>query len=124
MSANHARSWEHSYTNQAPVKEKQVAVKVHKQSWITKGEKMLYSVVGASLIIAGIYTVSFSSSTDTLNRELQALENQVQTQQVTNEGLLFEMKELSRPERITKIAKENGLKIQDAKVKKAHAYNN
>ncbi len=124
MSANHARNWEQQYTTQTPVKEKQVTVKVHKQSWITKGEKVLYSVVGACLISAGIYTVSFSSSTDTLNRELQTLETEVQKQQVTNEGLLFEVKELSRPERITKIAKDNGLKIQDAEVKKAHAYNN
>lgn len=126
MSANHARNWEQSYTTttQAPVKEEQVTVKVRKQSWITKGEKVLYSVIGASLIFAGVFTVSFSSSTDTLNRELQALENTVQKQQVTNEGLLFEMKELSRPERITKIAKDNGLKIQDAEVKQAHAYNN
>lgn len=123
MSADHARNWQENYTTQQ-VKEKQVAVKVHKQSWITKGEKMLYSIFGVCLLSASIYTVSFASSTDKINRELQSLENKVQTQQVTNEGLLFEMKELNRPERITKIAKENGLKIQDAEVKKAHAYNN
>ncbi len=123
MSANHARDWQQSYTQQ-PAKEKQVVVKVRKKSWITKGEKVLYSIVGACLISAGIYTVSFASATDTLNRELQTLESQVQAQKVTNEGLIFEIKELSRPERITKIAKDNGLKIQDAEVKKAHAYNN
>ncbi|HLR66054.1 cell division protein FtsL [Virgibacillus alimentarius] len=123
MNANHARNWQQTYTTQSP-KEKQVTVKVRKKSWITKGEKVLYSVVGACLICAGIYTVSYSASTDKLNRELQNLENKVQSQQVTNEGLLYEMKELSRPERITKIAKENGLKIQDANVKKASAYNN
>lgn len=123
MSADHARNWQETYATQQ-TQEQQVTVKVRKQSWITKGEKVLYSIFGVCLISASIYIVSFSSSTDKINRELQALENQAQTQQVTNEGLLSEVKELSRPERITKIAKENGLKIQDAEVKKAHAYNN
>ncbi|MFD1038084.1 cell division protein FtsL [Virgibacillus byunsanensis] len=124
MIANQARSWEQSYTSQAPKKEKKVAVKVHKQGWITKGEKLLYTVVGMGLIIAAIFITSFSSSTDTLNRNIQSLEQTVQHQQVKNEGLLFEMKELSRPERITRIAKENGLTIQNAEVKQASAFNN
>lgn len=123
MGANHARNWQHGYSTQTPIKEKKVAVKVHKQSWITKGEKALYSVVGVFLILASIVIVTYSSSTDTLNRELQSLEQKVQIQQVENEGLLFKKKELSTPERITTIAKENGLKIQDAEVKQAHVFN-
>ncbi|ASN05856.1 cell division protein FtsL [Virgibacillus necropolis] len=117
MSASQARNWEQTQTTASPKKDKQVVVKVRKQSWITKGEKVLYSIVGTCLITASMYMVSFASSTDTVNRELQALENKVQTQQVQNEGLLFEKKELSRPERIVKIAKENGLQIQDAEIK-------
>lgn len=124
MSASHARSWEQTYTSHAPQEDKQISVKVHKKGWITKGEKVLYSVIGFCLIIACIYIVSFSSSTDTLNRELQSLEQTVQKQQVENEGLVYEKKQLSRPERITRIAKENGLKIQDAEVKQATAFNN
>ncbi|MEN1966976.1 cell division protein FtsL [Lentibacillus sp. N15] len=122
MSASHARKWEQSYQTQAPQK-KQVKV-VRKTSWITKGEKVLYSVASACLIAAGMYMVSFSSSTDSLNRDLQSLESTVQGKQVKNEGLLYEMKELSRPERITSIAKKHGLKIQDAEVKHASALNN
>ncbi|WP_164669100.1 cell division protein FtsL [Virgibacillus doumboii] len=124
MSAIHARNWEQSYTSQAPKREKQVAVKVRKKSWISKGEKVLYTVVGLCLVAACIYVISFASSTDTINRELQSLEQTVQKQEVKNEGLLYEKKQLSRPERITRIAKENGLKIQDAKVKRATAFNN
>ncbi|WP_042223862.1 cell division protein FtsL [Oceanobacillus manasiensis] len=122
MSANHARQWQQPRTQERPDQQK-VAVKVQKQGWITKGEKIIYSAVGAMLVATGIFVVSFSSTTDTLNRDLQRLEQTVQTQQMTNEGLTFEMKELSRPERITKIAKENGLKIQDAQVKQTTAYN-
>lgn len=118
------RSWQQkAYSNQTE-QNKKVKVRVHKSHWITKGEKLLYSIAGACLVCFGIYIVSYSSSTDTLNRDLQQLESQVQNQQIHNEGLTFEVKELSRPERITKIAKENGLKIQDAKVKKASAFNN
>lgn len=124
MSSSQARNWQQTQTTTAPKKDKQVVIKVKKQSWISKGEKVLYSIVGTCLIIAAIYVVSFASSTDTINRELQALENNVQKQQVENKGLLFEKKELSRPERIVKIAKKNGLQIQDAKVKQVSALNN
>ncbi|AVQ98952.1 cell division protein FtsL [Oceanobacillus sp. M65] len=123
MSANHARQWQQPRTQQRPEKQEKVAVKVQRQGWITKGEKVIYSAVGAMLIATGIFVVSFSSSTDALNRDMQRLEKTVQTQQTTNEGLLFEMKELSRPERITKIAEENGLKIQNTQVKQTTAYN-
>ncbi|GGB45113.1 cell division protein FtsL [Virgibacillus dakarensis] len=122
MSANHAHKWEQSYQTNKP-KEKQVRV-VRKTSWITKGEKILYSIIGVCLIAAGIYMVSFSSSTDSLNRDLQSLERTVKQQEVVNEGYRYEKKELSRPERITSIAKKHGLKIQDAEVKQASALNN
>lgn len=123
MNTNHARKWD-QHAAHTEVKEKKVIVKVHKQGWVTKGEKILYALVGSFLILAGFFIVSFSSSTDQINREVQSLEKTVQNQKVENEGLMFEIKELSRPERITKIAKENGLKIEDAEVKQAHAINN
>ncbi|MGM8211842.1 cell division protein FtsL [Virgibacillus sp. W0430] len=124
MNTSQARDWQQGVHATTPQRKKQVTIKVHKQSWITKGEKALYSIVAFCLIIAGAYIVFYSSSTDTLNRELQSLEHSVQNQQLKNEGLLFQVKELSRPERITKTAKENGLKIQDAQVKQANALNN
>ena len=67
--------------------------------------------------------VSYSSTTDTLNREIQSMENSIVDQQVINEGLVFEIKDLSRPERITQIARENGFTIQAAEVKHANAFN-
>ncbi|HLS08728.1 cell division protein FtsL [Lentibacillus sp.] len=123
MNENLARSWKHSYTP-TETSEKQTLIKVRKKSWITKGEKILYSAVGGMLIAASIYVVSFASSTDSLNRKVESLEQTVQQQKVTNEGLTYEKKQLSTPERITRIAKENGLKIQDARVKQATVYHN
>ena len=122
MAAPKTKTWQQSAPSFKPNEQKKVKVQVRKSSWITKGEKLLYSIAGVFLVSAGIYVVSYSSSTDSLNRELQQLESEVQSQQVTNEGLSFEVNELSRPERITKIAKENGLKVQDAKIKQASLF--
>lgn len=121
MAANHARNWEQSYSSYQPQVEKRVVVR--KKGWITKGEKMLYSFVAACLLIAGGFVVSYSSSMDTLNRNIQNLEQSITSQQVVNENLVFEIKDLSRPERITQYAKEHGLMIQAAEIKQANAFN-
>ena len=118
MNTNHAKNSQQEY-QQPKQQQKKIVVRVKKKAWITKGEKVIYAFFGVLLLCIGIYMVSFSSSTDKLNRELQTLEHQVDQQQLQNESLYFEVKELSKPERIKRIAKENGLKIQDAKVKRA-----
>lgn len=117
MNALHARSWQ---TSAAP--EEKSLVKVKKTGWITKGEKLLYSFVALCLIAGCIFMVSYASATDSLNRDLETVETKVQEQEVENEGLQFEKKELERPERIIKIARENGFEIQDAEVKQAQAF--
>lgn len=121
---NNARKWqtEHVHIPQQP--KKKILVKVKKRGWITKGEKVIYSSFAVALIFASLYFVSFASKTDMLNREVLALENQVYNQKLENKTLYFEVSELSKPDRITKIAKEHGLKIQDAKVMQATTENN
>ncbi len=117
MSVNHARNWRQMYPQEIPKPNQQVKVKVRTSGWITKGEKVIYSFICLLFICFGIFIVSYSSSLDQLNREVQTIESKVQEQQIKNEGLTFEKKELSRPERIISIAEKNGLKIQDTKVK-------
>src|SRR5699024_1187121 len=97
-----------------------VHIKVTQSGKITKGERYIYTFFSIILILFTTYIVFYSSQTDTLNREFQSYEETVSNQQFINEGLTFEVKELSRPERITKIAKDKGLKIQDAQVKKVN----
>lgn len=118
---NQARSYQTAPNRNPQQLPKKVSVKVKKQGWITKGEKVIYSLIAVVFIIAGIFMVSLSSSTDAMNRELQSLERTVENQKLTNEQLAFEVKELSRPERITAIAEQHGLKIQNAEVKQAQA---
>lgn len=124
MNTNQAKHWQKNYAErigeQRPIPTKPKP-QVRESSWFhpSKGEKFLY-VLFAMLVLVGAYVItSFSSSTDQINREIQTLESNVNQKIVTNDTLLFEVKELSKPERITKIAKENGLKIQDAQVKRA-----
>lgn len=122
MNTNHARKWEYSRPATTPQK-KQVKVKVRTTGWITKGEKIIYTFVGACLIASSFYIVSYASTNDALNREIQSLEQKIEDQQIQNELLFFEKQELSKPERIIKIARDNGLKI-DTKVKRAQALTN
>lgn len=104
--------------------ERKVTVKVRQSSWITTGEKILYSFFGILLIGICFYLVSFSSTTDSLNREMQTLQRDIEVKQIQNETLTFEIKELSRPERIKAIAEKHGLEIQNTKVKSAYSSHN
>src|SRR5699024_567404 len=99
--------------------QKKIVIRVKQKGRLTKGEKLIYAIFGVLLIGIGLYIVSFSSSTDALNRDLQTLEQRVQKQTIEQERWQFGVRDLTKPGRITEIAKENGLKNQDAKVKRA-----
>jgi len=117
MMQNQARQWQENYVQQ-PERQRKVVVRVKRSGWLTKGEKVIYSLCAVLMIIGTFYIVSFSSSIDSVNREIQTLEENVQQKIVSNNNLTFEVKELSEPGRILEIASENGLKIQDTKVKR------
>lgn len=121
MNAEQIKHIQHQEQEQT---QKQVKVKVQKKRWISRGEKFLYTVASGIVLAASVFMVQFSSTTDALNRDVQKLEQQVKVQKTTNENLQYEVKELSNPDRILKIAKENGLKIQNAKVKQASTIGN
>lgn len=118
MNTNEVRKWQYE-PQRTSEEQRKVVIRVKKKGWLTVGEKVLYSLFASVIIIAGMYVVSFSSKMDSLNRDVQALEANVQEQTLENKSLEFEVRELSKPERIIAIAKEKGLKIQDAKVLQA-----
>lgn len=122
---NQAKHWResHAYPTEQQ-KHKKIVVKVRRRSWLTKGEKILYTFFSALLIIGCLYIVSYSSKLDSMNRDIQTLNQEVHNQQMENETLYFEVSELSSPDRILKIATEKGLKIQDVKVKRVNQINN
>lgn len=122
MSAERARSWQQSSPAQRPQQQpkRQVKVKVHKKTWITPGEKVLYAAFSLIILAAAAYFVTFAASTYNVNRDLEALDSDISHQQVANKDLTYEVKELSKPERIIDIARDAGLKVQSSKVKEAN----
>ncbi|WP_163536712.1 cell division protein FtsL [Gracilibacillus sp. YIM 98692] len=123
MSTEHARNLEVYQDNQEKVqKEERHVVKKKvgvQRRWVTRGEKMLYSLFGAVLISSMLYITSYGASVDSLNRDIQSLETKVEEQSVYNKNLSYKVKELSQPERIIANAKKHGLKIQNTEVKQA-----
>ena len=93
-------------------------IKVKSRS-ITRGEQLLFSVFFICLTLASVYMVSYNSNIDSLNRDLQRLDQEISEQQSINENLSHQVMEYSNPERILMIAKKNGLDIQNTQVKQA-----
>ncbi|QGH34420.1 cell division protein FtsL [Gracilibacillus salitolerans] len=121
MSSQHARV----YSTHDQVREKvqqpnvvRKKVKVQKR-WVTRGEKIMYSIFAVIFLSCSAYLVTYSASLDQLNRNVESLNTQIQQQSVHNKNLAFKQKELSQPERIIEYAKEHGLKVQNTQVKQA-----
>ncbi|WP_017753624.1 cell division protein FtsL [Calidifontibacillus oryziterrae] len=90
--------------------------KVKKKRQITFGEKLLLSfllilgTIGCTLIVINQATIF------QYNNDIQTLEGNIANQEKINGGLEQEITELSKPERILKIATEQGLTIQNNNV--------
>lgn len=127
MNSSEAKNWKSTQSSQNQsrphLNPEKVKVKVTHSHKITRGEKYLYILFSLFIVLASLYVVSYSQTTDTMNRELQSFEEKVIDQQFINEGLSFEVKELSQPDRITDIAIKNGLKIQDTEIKRVNTVN-
>lgn len=122
MNTSEARNWEQMVQvpertrRKEPAQQPKKHVQV-KPRRITLGEKMLGVLFGVLTCFALIYIVSYSSNIDAMNRDVQLLERQVREQETTNANLEYQVMEYSNPDRILSIAKENGLNIQNTKVK-------
>ncbi|UOQ47965.1 cell division protein FtsL [Gracilibacillus caseinilyticus] len=121
MSSQHARVFHSQEQVQHPVQQPNVVrkkVKVQKR-WVTRGEKFMYILFAAITLSFSTYIVTYSSSLDQLNRNIDTLNTQIEEQSVHNANLTYKVKELSQPERIIANAKEHGLKVQNTQVKQA-----
>ncbi|MBB6455023.1 cell division protein FtsL [Salirhabdus euzebyi] len=96
-----------------------VQVKVHKNPWISKGEKLVYSLFAMLTVTASIFIISYSSTLDLVNRDIQKMETDMEQQHLQNDTLRSEVKDLSKPSRILEIAKANGLDIKNTTVEQA-----
>ncbi|HHW38291.1 MAG TPA: cell division protein FtsL [Bacillales bacterium] len=91
-------------------------VKVKKKSIITAGEKFLLSLLLIFSTIGCTMIISKQAAIFQLNNDIQVLESEITEQQKINSGLAEEITELSKPQRILKIATEQGLTIIDNNV--------
>src|SRR5699024_3853232 len=107
MNKNNARQWQEYSAQTQRNKQRKVVVKVRYKNLLTTGEIVIYAFLATALLGIGIFIVSYASSVDTLNRDVQSLEQDIQKQTAKNDELLGEVRELSKSERITSIAKEN-----------------
>jgi len=117
MNTSEARNWQQAVPERRQSEPQQKPQKQVKSRRITAGEKILAILFGAFTVLALLYSVSFSSNVDAINRDVQRLERQVVEQETLNANLHFQVMEFSNPDRILTIAKENGLKIQNTKIK-------
>ncbi|PXW92615.1 cell division protein FtsL [Streptohalobacillus salinus] len=116
MSINHARSYQPTAPKRQQSKQVKVVVKSKKY---TTGEYVLWGAYAAMFAVALFLLVHMSSNVDQLNRNIESLKGDVSEQTTLNENLTYQKMEYSNPERILAIAKENGLDIQNTKVKQA-----
>ncbi|BAB06293.1 cell division protein FtsL [Halalkalibacterium halodurans] len=114
---NVARSIEHvrRQPGQAP---QQPAPRPRRQRGkITKGEKMLLGMLTVAFLLFIGFSVHNYATMYSVNREIHELEQTVAAQEQINDGLSLQVVELSSPERILKIAKSLGMKLEDENVK-------
>lgn len=85
---------------------------------ITKGETILLSLLAIVFFLASIFVISNYATIQSLNRDVHVLQSDVENKTQTNEDLQLQVTELSDPERIMSIAKEElGLTLNEKNVK-------
>lgn len=72
---------------------------------VTKGEKILWTLALAGLLMVSVYIVSTYASIYSLNQGIEQLQMKTQQQEKVNGELEQQVSKLSRPERIYNIAK-------------------
>ncbi|OIJ09802.1 cell division protein FtsL [Anaerobacillus arseniciselenatis] len=85
---------------------------------ITIGERLLYFATILGLVFATYFIISTYASIYIVNKEIHTLERTIATQTTENEALNLQVTELSAPDRILKIAKDElGMELNDNNVK-------
>ncbi|MGE8204182.1 cell division protein FtsL [Heyndrickxia sp. NPDC080065] len=114
--SNLARKQQQPYIQPKTNIEKQART-VHKRSQITLGEKLLAGLAIAFVCFMAIKVISTQAAVYQVNKDIQKLESSIQDKKKVNADLEMQVSDLSRYDRIKKIAKELGLKMNDNNVK-------
>lgn len=85
---------------------------------ITKGEIVLLTFLALIFFAVSLFVVNNYATIHSLNREVHALQSEIENKQRINDDLKLQVTELSEPDRIMKIAKEKlGLTLNENNVK-------
>ncbi|SDN24898.1 cell division protein FtsL [Alkalicoccus daliensis] len=91
---------------------------------ITRGEKLIYSLIVPLVIAFGFMIISNYAAIYSLNHELQQTEATIAQQENVNDALSLQVKELSDPERILSIAQTDlGMSLNEEQVQVLHQSN-
>lgn len=90
---------------------------VFKRGKITLGEKVLISLAIAIVLILAFRIISVQAQMYSINEATQKQETKVNAKEKQTDDLSIEVKTLSRYERVYKLAKEKGLKLNGENVK-------
>lgn len=104
-------------TEQQPVRER-----IYK-GYITKGEKLIYSLSAIAMALVCFVLITNYAQMYMANHDIQQLENQIVQHESAIDGLSLQVKELSDPERILYIAKNDlEMSLRDDHVHVIHGY--
>lgn len=122
LNSNLARKVEVEMPLQSPLaRPEQTTRPVHKQtpktSIVTRTEKMLIGVIMAIAFTLMAISISLEINIASTNRALQDTKTSIQDTTVVNNNLEQEAQELSRYDRIYKIANNQGLKMNETNVR-------
>lgn len=88
---------------------------------ITKGEKILYTLGAITVSVLCVMVISNYALLYMNNHQIQQKEQQIIQHQGTVDGLSLQVKELSDPDRILHIARQDlGMSLQDGQVRIIH----
>lgn len=84
---------------------------------VTPGEKLIMFAIATLFAIGCIFVVSKQAMIFQANKEVQVLQQKIEKQQSINSGLEGQISELRNPDRILRIAAEQGLTINENNIK-------
>ncbi|NSL50773.1 cell division protein FtsL [Calidifontibacillus erzurumensis] len=90
-----------------------VKARLKKKSSLTVGEKFLITFLVFMSALGCMLIISKQAAIIQMNNDIRALESEITAQEKVNSGLYEEITELSKPERILQIAKQQGLTINN-----------
>jgi cell division protein FtsL len=116
--SNLARQLERKRLNDTSQHRKQIVREGASKKRISVGERFLYFTTLVGLVFATYFIISTYASIYIVNKEIHTLESSIAAQTTNNEALNLQVTELSAPDRILKIAKEElGMELNDKNVK-------